>query len=233
MRPMAADPYQTNRLTQITLAGLLAFLTPLVARGQPYALTWSAHTAGGSRAAGGEYAVIGSIGCFGQADLQSADTDVRFTLQYQGNGQIRIGYCTIRGEPPRSIALQVNLGSATIQAPSDVITTDLAFNGFLDYLYTNPAGYALGAGHPLAARSVPGVPDFGAGLSQFAINMACFDQTGNQTPGPASSANLITLQLHGSGATTVTVDVDMLRGCSFVERGQTVNLPEWLNVTLP
>ena len=63
--------------------------------------------------------------------------------------------------------------------------------------------------------------------------MACFDQTGNQTPGPVSSSNLITLQLHGSGATTVILGADTTRGCSYVEHGQTVNLPIQLNVTLP
>ncbi len=233
MRLIAVGLGRTNKLSRaVLLASVLTVLTPPAARGQ-YALTWSAHTAGGGRSADGGYVLIGAIGSFGEADLQMADTDVRFSLQYQGNGQIRIGYSTIRGDAPRSIALHVNLGSATVQSASDVLSKDPAFNGFLDYIYTNPAGYVLGAGHPLANPSGPGVPSFGTGLSQFAINMACFDQTGNQAPGSASCANLITLQLHGNGATTVTVGADTIRGCSYVEQGQTVNLPLWLNVTLP
>jgi hypothetical protein len=234
MRPIAAQLHQGTLTFRVILwTYCLLLLLPLVAWGQPYALTWSAHTAGGGRAADGGYALVGAIGCFGETDLQMADTDARFTLQYQGNGQIRIGYSTIRGDAPRSIALTVDLGSATVQSPADVLTKDPAFNGFLDYAHTYPAGYVLGAGHPLANASGPGVPNFGTGLGQFAINVACFDETANQSAGPMSSTNLITLQLHGSGPTTVTLDADLTRGGSYMAGGQTVNLPVWLNVTLP
>lgn len=198
-----------------------------------YSLVWGRAVAGGGRSTGESYVLIGGIGSFCQADLQMTYSDARFTLQDQGNGQIRIGYSTIAGDAPRSIALNVNLGSATVQSPSDVVSTDPAFNGFLDYVYTHPGGYLLGAGHPLADPSSPGVPNFGAGLSHFALNMACFDETGNQTPGPAASTNLITLQLHGSGPATVTIDADTTRRGSFVEQGQTVNLPLQLDVILP
>ena len=221
---------KSQSTVMITALGLV-LLGSCNAWGQ-YSLVWGRVVGGGGQSTGGAYVLFGGVGCSGQTDLQM-DTDVRFTLQHQGNGQIRIGYSTMNGDAPRSIALNANLGSATVQSPSDVITTDPAFNGFLDYAYTNPAGYVLGAGHPLANQSLPGVPNFGAGLSQFAVNMACFDESGKQAPGPISSTNLITLQLHGSGSATVTVGADMVRGCSYVERRQTVNLPLQLNVTLP
>jgi hypothetical protein len=220
----------TSALSMAAL-GLMLFSASQV-WGQ-YALVWGYAVGGGGRSTGGAYALFGGVGCFGENDLQMADTDARFTLQYQGNGQIRIGYNTIRGNAPRSIALTVDLDNATIQSPADVISRDSAFNGFLDYAHTYPAGYVLGAGHPLANASGPGVPNFGTGLGQFAINMACFDETENQAPGPMSATNLITLQLHGSGPATVTLDADLTRGGSFLEQGQTVNLPVWLNVTLP
>jgi len=233
MRLSAVHPCDKNKTPLTTfVAGLAVLLASAAAHGQ-YTLTWSSVPGGGGRSTGGGYVLIGGMGCFCQADLQMSDTDARFTLQYHGNGQIRIGYSTIHGDAPRSIALNVDLGGATVQSPSDVITTDPAFNGFLDYVYANPASYVLGAGHPLANPSLPGVPNFGAGLSQFAINMACFDETGGQTRGPVSSTNLITVQLHGSGSTTVIIDADMARGCSYVEQGQTMNLPLQLNVTLP
>jgi hypothetical protein len=233
MRLIASRSSITNQ-TRITIFAtvLLLLLIPAAAHGD-YALTWSSVTNGGGRSTGEGYVLIGGIGCSCRADLQMADTDVRFSLRDQGNGQIQIGYSTINGDAPRSIALNVNLDGTSVHSPSDVVTTDSAFNGFLDYIYTNPAGYVLGAGHPLANPSGPGVPSFGAGLSQFAVNMACFDETGSQAPGPVSSMNLITLQLHGSGPATVTIDADTTRACSFAEQGQTVNLPLHFNVTLP
>jgi len=230
---MEDSPWQCRSTSALLMVALgLMLLSSSQTWGQ-YALVWGYAVGGGGRSTGGAYTLFGGVGCFGHTDLQMADTDARFTLQCPGNGQIRIGYSTMRGDAPRSIALTVNLGSATIQSPADVITKDPAFNGFLDYAHTYPAGYTLGAGHPLANASGPGVPDFGTGLGQFAINMACFDETANQSAGPMSSTNLITLQLHGSGPTTVTLNADTTRGGSFLERGQTVNLPIHVNVTLP
>jgi len=95
-------------------------------------------------------------------------------------------------------------------------------NGFL-IIFIRTRQLRIGRRHPLAAASLQEC-EFWYGLSQFAINMARFDKR-KPDAGTASSTNLITLQLHGSRSTTVTIEVDMLPGCSFVECGQTVNLP--------
>lgn len=218
-----------NKHTARLLTTLLLLGCCSNARAQ-YSLEWASPVGGGGYSTAGSYQLIGSVGC---ACVAAWIRDVEFTLQHIGNGQVRIGYTTNNGDAPRSIALRVNLGYATVQGPSDVISYDPAFNGFLDYAHSFPSGYLLGSGHPLADLSSPGVPDFGTGTSAFAVNMACFDETGNQSLGPVSSSNLLTLQLHGSGSTTITIDTDTARRCSIVEQAQKVNLPLQLNVTLP
>lgn len=233
--PMKEPKRKDTSTFTVVIVALALMLLGSGAAGGDYALTWGYVGGGGGQSTGGGYGLLGTVGCFGQDDLQMTNADLRFSLEPQTNGRIRIGYSTLRGDAPRSIALHVNLGSATVQSPADVLTREPVFNAFLDYIYSNPAGYVLGDGHPLAHPSGPGVPNFGTGLSQFALNMACFDPTGNQAPGPASSTNLITLQLHGSGTTTVTLGPDTTRGGSYAQQGQTVNLPMQVqvNVTPP
>ncbi|MBW8042152.1 MAG: hypothetical protein FVQ85_19430 [Planctomycetes bacterium] len=161
--------------------------------------------------------------------------DIVFTLEDISEGQVRISYTTNHGALPRSIALGVTLDSGYIYNETNIVTKAPEYNGFMDYAHSNPnPGYQLGTGgHPLAAPDAPGVPNFGIGIDAFSINMACFDENGNQAFGPASANPLIDLQLHGSGSSTlVTISEDTLRS-SFADSGLTTNLPQTATIVLP
>jgi hypothetical protein len=162
-----------------------------------------------------------------------APVDIKFTVEDIGNGQLKISYVTYNGARPRSIALSVDLGDATIVKNPDIASIVISlkdeYNCFMDYAHKVGASYSLGAGHPLAAPSAAGEPDFGGGgVSQFSINMVSFD--GNQGPGPASANPLVILQLtQGTeNSPVVTVSEDTLRN-SF--SNLVTNLPQTVTVT--
>jgi hypothetical protein len=159
--------------------------------------------------------------------LMDAPVDIEFTLTDNGSGRLEISYETYNGFRPRSIALSVDLGDATI-GQGAVLDHEEAYNCFMDYAHDTGASYDLGQGHPIADDDAAGVPS--SGTSEFSINMASFDQGRNQNPGPASASNLVTLELTegASSSTVVTVGEDTLRN-SF---GDVVtNLPQTVTVT--
>lgn len=158
--------------------------------------------------------------------------DIVFTIGDMDEGKIKISYTTNHGTRPRSIALGVVLDSGYITNGGDVVSWAPEYNCFMDYAHSN-AEYELGEGHPFAAPDAPGVPDFGAGIIAFSINMACFDTNGHQAPGPASADPLIELQLYkGSGDNTVVTISEDTRRSSFVDNGLTTNLPQTAIVTV-
>ena len=134
---------------------------------------------------------------------------VNFVAADAGSGQLKISYTCDAGELPRGVALKVTLTGGTITGDADVISKDAAFNTYIDWANSNPAGYDVGDGHPLADPTGAGVVTYPA--SEFSICIGSLDETGNQLPGPSSSANLITIQLHGSGTVGVVVDADYSR----------------------
>ncbi len=158
------------------------------------------------------------------------DYDINFVIEDIGNKQIRISYTSDSEVAIRSIALSCDLDMAQVTGFGDVISTDPAFNYFMDYVKDNPNAL-LDEGHPIANISSAGVPDFGTGISVFSLNMACYDDSGSQTAAPSNVSNVITLQLHGSGANTIVISEDILRS-SFGSRGITTNLPISIDVTL-
>lgn len=151
---------------------------------------------------------------------------VNFTAVDAGSGQLKISYASDAGELPRGIALKITLtgSNGKITGTADVVSKDAAYNTNIDYAYSNPVGYVVGLGHPLANPLAAGVVTFPA--STFSVCMGVLDETGNQLPGPGSSANLITIQLHGDsgGSVCAVVDVDSTRG-GVVGSQLTTNLP--------
>jgi len=140
-----------------------------------------------------------------------AIADVVFSVSDAGNAQLKISYTTTGGDLPQCIALRVSLSDgATVAIPH--VASHLAFNTFIDWAYSNAAGYGIGMGHPLAMADGPGA--LTASASVFSICMCVLDPSGNQGAGPASADPLIILQLEKGTAdyTDITVAADTLRG---------------------
>ena len=135
---------------------------------------------------------------------------VNFTATDAGSGKLQIAYTTTDGDLPRGVALRVSLSDGAVVDTTVAPVADAAFNTFIDWAYSNPLNYAVGNGHPLAKATEAGALD--ADASDFSICMGVLDQGGNQAAGPASSANLVTIQLKGTADTTVTITGDTLRG---------------------
>jgi hypothetical protein len=137
---------------------------------------------------------------------------VNFTATDAGNGKLQIAYTSPEGDTPRGVALRISLSDGAVVDTTAPVIVDPAFNTFPDYAFSNPLNYAVGAGHPLAMATQAGA--LSADASEFSISMGALDQTGDQKPGPTSTANLITIQLKkGTAAqTTVTISGDTLRG---------------------
>jgi hypothetical protein len=145
-----------------------------------------------------------------------AMASVNFTATDAGSGKLQIAYTTTDGDLPRGVALKVSLsdGAVVDTSPwnSPIAIVDPMFNAFPDYAYSYPQNFQVGNGHPLAKATEAGV--LTADTSEFSICMGVLDQAGSQMPGPASSANLITIQLKMGSPykTTVTITGDTLRG---------------------
>ena len=122
--------------------------------------------------------------------------DVEFNVEQPAGtyGQVKISYDASNSDASiRSIALKVELSDeATIESEADIVPGSIspAYNCFMDYAFhviDSSGVYNLGDGHPLAKHDGPGLPDFGSDVSVFSINMACFDEGGQQAPGPVSA----------------------------------------------
>jgi len=137
---------------------------------------------------------------------------VNFTATDAGSGKLQIAYTTTDGDLPRGVALRISLSDAAVVDTTAAVFVDPKFNTFIDWAYSNPLNYQVGNGNPLALPTAAGA--LTADASDFSVSMGVLDQAGGQAAGPASSANLITIQLKKGTAdqTTVTITGDTLRG---------------------
>ena len=149
---------------------------------------------------------------------------VNFVAEDAGSGQLKISYTCDDGEEPRGVALKVTItGNGEIQngdLGDGLVSIDAAYNTYIDWANSNPVAYAVGDGHPFADPTGAGAVTFPA--SEFSVCMGVLDETGNQLPGPGTSANLITIQLQGSGTVGVVVDADYSRAPDGGEGGGAV-----------
>jgi hypothetical protein len=137
---------------------------------------------------------------------------VNFTAIDAGNGKLQIAYTTTDGDLPRGVALRISCSNGAVVDTTAPVVVDPAFNTFIDYAFSNPQNFQVGNGHPLAKATEAGA--LIADASDFSISMGVLDQTGIQGAGPASTTNLIVIQLKkgSSDETTITIAGDTLRG---------------------
>jgi len=141
------------------------------------------------------------------APLFAAQSVLTLSASDAGSGQLKIGYASNDANVPVGISFKVALsGGAQVTASTDVVSSlSSVFNANVDYANSAGTGYtALGQGHPLANPDANGVVTFPA--STFAVCMGSLLQS--PAAPPASTANLITLQLHGTGSTQATISAD-------------------------
>jgi hypothetical protein len=172
----------------------------------------------------------------------AAGEDVVFDACDIGSGQLQISYTTNDPCAPRGIALLIDAdagnGTAEIVSDACAISVDSAFNTYIDYAFgvvdpCDPCSYQPGDGHPLANPAAAGVPSLPA--QEFSLCMGVLDPCGNQAGGPASTSNLITLQLEsGDPCVLVTISADTLRApdSGAVGSSLTTNLPieVWMEI---
>jgi len=137
---------------------------------------------------------------------------IDFTATDMGNGQLRVNYTLTAGEVLRGMALKVAVtsGNAVVAATDDVVIPAASFNTFIDYAFSNPTGYAVGAGHPLANPAAAGVLDLSTPKAEFVVSLGYLDTAGAQGGITASSFFDIFFDLSGTSAGTITADT--LRG---------------------
>jgi hypothetical protein len=136
---------------------------------------------------------------------------VNFTASDIGSGKLQIAYTTTDGDLPRGVALRISCSDGAVVDTTAQVVVNPAFNTFIDYAFSQGISYQIGQGHPLAKATEAGKLE--ADASDFSVCMGVLDQAGGQAAGPASTNNLILLQLKGVGCpTTVTISADTLRG---------------------
>ncbi len=137
---------------------------------------------------------------------------VNFTAVDATGGKLTIAYTTTAGDLPRGVALRLTLSDAAVVDTTAAVVVDPAFNAFIDYAYSHPLNYAVGAGNPLAKATEAGALE--ADASDFSLCAGVLDQNGGQAAGPASTTNLFTIQLKSIpvAGTNVTISGDTLRG---------------------
>jgi hypothetical protein len=148
-----------------------------------------------------------------------------------GSGKMRLSYNVPAGEVLRGIALSLNttVGTATITTGA-VTAIEPKFNTFIDYAFSTPVGYTIGAGNPLANPAAAGVLDLASPKSAFSLSMGALDQTGAQG-GVTGSGTLCEIQYAITGASaTIHVAADTLRGGAVV--GDAVTQPAAIDVVL-
>ncbi len=153
---------------------------------------------------------------------------VNFTATDAGSGKLQIAYTTTDGDLPRGVAMRISFSDGAMVDFAAPVVVDPAFNTFIDWAYSNPLNYQVGNGNPLALPTAAGA--LTADAADFSVSMGVLDQAGGQAAGPASSANLITIQLKSIpvAGTTVTITGDTLRGPASGVVGSvlTSNLPQ-------
>lgn len=134
---------------------------------------------------------------------------VTFTASDAGSGVLKIDYTLASGEVLRGMALKLTRtsGDATVAAGEDVAAP--AFNTFIDYAFSNPTGYDVGEGHPVAKVDGPGVAALPA--STFSISVGYLDDEGKAQAGITTNGS-INVKLTGSGQSCFDIELDSLRG---------------------
>jgi len=133
---------------------------------------------------------------------------VDVTLTDNGGGSITIGY-TGAAEDIAGVSMIVSLsGDGNLADCPDAVAA-APFNANIDYFNANlPAAIVLGDGCPIGAVGAAGLP--AAGAQSFAIS------TGVLLDPPAGAAaaggDIATIQLSGTGCTTVSLSEDIDRG---------------------
>jgi hypothetical protein len=163
--------------------------------------------------------------------------DVDFSASDEGGGKLQISYTCNDPCNPRGIALAIDgsnaSDTATVTGTADVVSVNSAFNTYIDFAYDgvvdpcDPCSYQPGQGHPLAKTSAAGVPA-SYPESEFSVCMGVLDESGNQAAGPASTSNLITLQLDSDDpCVPIVISADTLRApdSGVVGSSLTSNLP--------
>jgi hypothetical protein len=133
------------------------------------------------------------------------------------------------------IALKVSVideEAKIIEVVADSLSTD--YECYIDYAYSNPSGYDIGVGHPMAKTTGPGE----ATLPAYEASV-CMGRLESSTPGPnpgPSSDDLITLQFAedpcdpcADGNYYVKVEEDLTRG-GVVGSVLSTNLPITIEV---
>jgi hypothetical protein len=149
---------------------------------------------------------------------------ISFTATDQGSGKLRVNYTLTAGEALRGMALKftVTSGDAAIANTSAVALQANTFNTFIDYAFSTPAGYTVGAGHPLANPAAAGVlATFPA--TTFVVSLGYLDQAGTQHGLTAS--NFFDVTFAGSTNSNVTISADTLRGGIVGDTMVASNLP--------
>jgi len=133
---------------------------------------------------------------------------VTFTASDATGGVLKIDYTLSSGEVLRGLALKLTRtsGDAVVAAGADVVVAP--FNTFIDYAFSNPTGYDVGIGHPVANPAAAGVATLPA--SAFSISVGFLDQAGAQA-GVAANGS-ITVKLALSADSCFDIELDTLRG---------------------
>ncbi len=133
---------------------------------------------------------------------------VTFTASNPEFGVLKIDYNLASREVLRGLALKLTRtsGDATVHASGDVVVTP--FNTFIDYAFSNPTGYDVGVGHPIANPAAAGVATLPA--STFSISVGFLDPAGYQN-GVAANGTII-VKLTGTRDSCFDIELDTLRG---------------------
>jgi hypothetical protein len=161
---------------------------------------------------------------------------VTITGNDQTAGKLQLRFTVPTGEVLRGMALKLSttVGTATIAdtaAVTNIYATAPGLNTFIDYAFSTPVGYTVGAGHPLANSAAAGVLTvFPAPV--FSLSMGVLDQSGAKG-GITNVSNVVLCEIQyaitGASA-TIHVEADTLRGGAVV--GDAVIQPTAFDVVM-
>lgn len=128
--------------------------------------------------------------------------DISLVDNADGTGTIQL---TVTGtEVVRGLAIVVDAGVDV----TAVAGTDAIFNVFMDSIFSTPAN-GLGDGTPIADPAAAGEMALGAGVTEISLCMGIVDTGGSRGGAAAGTYTVATIT---TGAATVTIDADTLRG---------------------